>query len=59
MNPQNGKGSRPRPIADPQGFEQNWERIFGIKPRKDAEPVKGGDESNGRSGTEGALRQAD
>lgn len=45
---QNGKGSRPRPIADPQGFESNWERIFGNKPRKDADPETGGDEQNAK-----------
>jgi len=29
-----GKGSKPRPIPDPQKFEENWDRIFGKKPKK-------------------------
>ena len=36
-----GKGSAPRPIPDRDGYERNWDAIFGKKPpepRKDAEP---------------------
>lgn len=29
-----GKGSAPRPIPDRKGYEENWDRIFGKKPKK-------------------------
>jgi len=33
---QNGKGSKPRPFAvDQNTFEENWNRIFGSKEKKD------------------------
>lgn len=28
MNPQNGKGSKPRKV-DPKKFSDNWDKIFG------------------------------
>jgi hypothetical protein len=28
-----GKGSAPRPIPDPQKFRDNWDAIFGRKPK--------------------------
>ena len=28
-----GKGSAPRPIPDPQKFRDNWDQIFGRKPK--------------------------
>ncbi len=31
-----GKGSKPRPIEDKKQFEDNWNRIFGSKDKKDA-----------------------
>ena len=30
-----GKGSAPRPIPDPQKFRDNWDAIFGKKPKED------------------------
>ena len=30
-----GKGDKPRPIPDPKKFEENWDKIFGKKPKKD------------------------
>ena len=30
-----GKGHKPRPIPDPKKFEENWDKIFGKKPKKD------------------------
>ncbi len=27
------KGSNPRPIPDPQKFRDNWDQIFGKKPK--------------------------
>lgn len=30
-----GKGSSPRPIPNPDKFEENWDRIFGKKKEKD------------------------
>jgi len=32
-----GKGSSPRPIPNPEKFEENWDRIFG---KKDADKPK-------------------
>ena len=32
-----GKGSSPRPIPNPDKFEENWDRIFG---KKDADKPK-------------------
>lgn len=32
-----GKGSRPRPIKFREQFEDNWDRIFGIKENTDEE----------------------
>jgi hypothetical protein len=31
-----GKGSKPRPIPDPKKFEENWDKIFGKKPKKES-----------------------
>ena len=31
-----GKGSKPRPIPDPKKFEENWDKIFGSKPKKES-----------------------
>ena len=31
-----GKGSKPRPIPDPKKFEENWDKIFGNKPKKES-----------------------
>ncbi len=31
-----GKGSKPRPVKDQQQFENNWDRIFGSKEKKNA-----------------------
>ena len=31
-----GKGSKPRPIEDQEQFENNWDRIFGSKEKRDA-----------------------
>lgn len=36
--PFTGKGSRQRPVKDRKQFEDNWERIFGKKPKP--EPKK-------------------
>lgn len=30
-----GKGSAPRPIPDPQKFRDNWDKIFGKKPKEE------------------------
>jgi hypothetical protein len=30
-----GKGSKPRPIKDKKKFEDNWDKIFAPKPKKD------------------------
>ncbi|CAB5079651.1 hypothetical protein UFOVP146_62 [uncultured Caudovirales phage] len=30
-----GKGDKPRPIPDPKKFEENWDKIFGKKPKKE------------------------
>ena len=30
-----GKGSAPRPIPNPQKFEENWDRIFGKNKNED------------------------
>ena len=30
-----GKGSAPRPIPDPQKFRDNWDAIFGKKPKEE------------------------
>ena len=30
-----GKGSAPRPVPDPQKFRDNWDEIFGKKPKED------------------------
>jgi hypothetical protein len=30
-----GKGSAPRPIPDRKKFEENWDRIFKPKPKKE------------------------
>ncbi len=30
-----GKGSAPRPIPDPQKFRDNWDQIFGKKPKEE------------------------
>ena len=34
-NNSGGKGSAPRPIPDPQKFRDNWDEIFGKKPKED------------------------
>lgn len=31
MNPQNGKGSKPRKERDDKAYGDNWEKIFGKK----------------------------
>jgi len=38
MNPQNGKGSKPRPEATPGAYAEGYERVFG----KDAQGAKEG-----------------
>lgn len=35
-----GKGSAPRPIPDPQKFRDNWDQIFGRKPKAEDSPDK-------------------
>ena len=35
-----GKGSAPRPIPDPQKFRDNWDQIFGCKPKAEDSPDK-------------------
>ena len=30
-----GKGSAPRPIPDPQKFRDNWDAVFGKKPKEE------------------------
>lgn len=30
-----GKGSKQRPVKDRKQFEDNWEKIFGPKPKKE------------------------
>jgi len=30
-----GKGSKPRPIPDRKKFEENWDKIFGNKDKKE------------------------
>lgn len=30
-----GKGSDPRPFTDRKKFEENWDKIFGNKPKKE------------------------
>lgn len=30
-----GKGSKPRPVRDRKSFEDNWDKIFAPKPKKD------------------------
>ena len=35
-----GKGSAPRPIPDPQKFRDNWDEIFGRKPKDEDSPDK-------------------
>ena len=32
---QNGKGSKARPVKDKKSFNNNWDKIFGKKPKKD------------------------
>jgi len=34
MNPQNGKGSKPRKNRNDEEYASNWERIFGNDRRK-------------------------
>ncbi len=34
-----GKGSRPRPIEDKKQFEDNWDKIFGKKPKEEPKDV--------------------
>ena len=34
VNQPGGKGSAPRPIPDPQKFQENWDRIFGKKDKE-------------------------
>lgn len=29
-----GKGSKPRPIPNPDKFRDNWDQIFGKKPKQ-------------------------
>lgn len=31
-----GKGSKPRPIPNRDKFEDNWDKIFGKKPKKES-----------------------
>jgi hypothetical protein len=42
MNPQNGKGSAPRPFSDRDQYEKNLEAIFGKKerPRPVFDPIE-------------------
>jgi hypothetical protein len=35
-----GKGSAPLPIPDPQKFRDNWDAIFGRKPKAEDSPDK-------------------
>lgn len=35
MSSDGGKGSAPRPIPDPQKFRDNWDAIFGKKPKEE------------------------
>ena len=35
-----GKGSKPRPIEDRKKFEDNWDKIFGKKEKKDVPEPK-------------------
>lgn len=30
-----GKGSKPRPVRDRKTFEDNWDKIFAPRPKKD------------------------
>ena len=30
-----GKGSAPRPVPDPQKFRDNWDAVFGKKPKEE------------------------
>jgi hypothetical protein len=34
-NPTNGKGSRPRPIPNPEQFRSNWDQVFKKKEEKE------------------------
>ena len=34
-----GKGSKPRPIEDKKQFEDNWDKIFGKKPKEEPKDV--------------------
>ncbi len=39
-NPTGGKGSKPRPIPNRKQFEDNWEKIFGNKPKEKKNDTK-------------------
>jgi hypothetical protein len=39
-NPTGGKGSKPRPIPNRKQFEDNWEKIFGKKPKEKKNDTK-------------------
>lgn len=45
-----GKGSSPRPIPDPQKFSDNWDLIFGRKPKAEDSPDKKKPEEDKKQG---------